>query len=132
MTTEDKLSGYEKHFEEDKFLPKLKRLIFRLGEEVTLRVLMLWFLLGSGKVPVKTKLLIIAALGYLVMPADLVSDFIPAFGFADDVAFLTYAFNQTKRYMSDNIREKAEEKLQSWFPTGKNEQNPETLPEREH
>jgi len=34
--------------------------------------------------------------------------------------------------MSDNIREKAEEKLQSWFPSGKNEQNPETLPERQH
>ncbi len=127
MSKEEKLSGYDKYYDEEKFLRKLKKLIFRLGEEVVVRILMLWFLLNSGKVPVKTRLLIMAALGYLVMPADLVSDFIPVLGFTDDVAFLTYAFNQTAHYMDESIRKKAEAKLQSWMAPGKNPQNTENL-----
>ena len=127
MSKEEKLSGYDKYYDEEKFLRKLKKLIFRLGEEVVVRILMLWFLLGSGKVPIKTRLLIVAALGYLVMPADLVSDFIPALGFTDDVAFLTYAFNQTSRYMDEKIREKAEEKFQSWMTSNEKNQQTENL-----
>ncbi len=127
MSIENKLSGYEKYYNEDTFLHKLKKLVFRLGEEVVVRILMLWFLLGSGKVPIKTRLLILAALGYLVMPADLVSDFIPVLGFTDDVAFLTYAYNQTSQYMDENIREKAEEKLQNWMSSDEKNQNTESL-----
>jgi len=127
MSRKDKLSGYEKYYDENNFLTKLRKLVFRLGEEVVIHVLMLWFLLLSGKVPLKTRLLIMAALGYLVMPADLVSDFIPALGFTDDVAFLTYAFNQTSRYMDESIRKKAVEKLQRWIAPGEKNQDAENL-----
>ncbi len=127
MSKADKLSGYEKYYDESNFLTKLRKLVFRLGEEVAIHVLMLWFLLISGKVPLKTRILIMAALGYLVLPADLVSDFIPALGFTDDVAFLTYAFNQTSRYMDESIRKKAVEKLQRWIAPGEKNQNTEKL-----
>jgi len=127
MSKADKLSGYEKYYEEHNFLTKLKKIIFKLSEEVVIHTLMLWFLLLSGKVPIKTRLLIVAALGYLVMPADLVSDFIPALGFTDDVAFLTYTFNQTTRYMDKSIRKKAVEKLQKWMSPGEKDQNAENF-----
>jgi len=127
MSRKEKLSGYEKYYDENNFLTKLRKLVFRLGEEVVIHVLMLWFLLLSGKVPLKTRLLIMAALGYLVMPADLVSDFIPALGFTDDVAFLTYAFNQTSHYMDESIRKKAVEKLQRWMAPGEKNQDAENL-----
>ncbi len=125
MSKADKLSGYEKYYEENNFLTKLKKLIFKLSKEMVVRVIMLWLLLVSGKVPIKTRLLILAALGYLVMPADLVSDFIPALGFTDDVAFLTYTFNQTTRYMDDSIRKEAEKKLQSWMTPHEKDQDTE-------
>ncbi len=127
MSRADKLSGYEKYYDENNFLTKLRKLVFRLGEEVVIHVLMLWFLLLSGKVPIKTRLLIMAALGYLVMPADLVSDFIPVLGFTDDIAFLTYAFNQTSRYMDESIRKKAIEKLQKWMTPDEKNQDTENL-----
>ena len=119
----DKLQKYAKYYDEDKFLKKLKKLAVRLGEEMVVRVLMLYFVLVSGKVPLKIRLLIIAAFGYLIMPSDLVSDFIPAMGFADDVAFLAYTYDQTVKYMDKNVRKKAEEKLQSWFPLQSGKQN---------
>lgn len=127
MRKVDKLSGYGKYYDENSFLTTLKKLIFKLSEDVVVRILMLWFLLVSGRVPIKTRLLIVAALGYLVMPADLVSDFIPALGFADDVAFLTYAFKQTSRYMDESIRKKAVEKLQRWMNPHEKERDADNL-----
>lgn len=130
MSKADKLSDYSKYYDESTFPAKLKKLIFKLSEEVVVRVLMLWFLLKSGKVPIKARLIIVAALGYLVMPADLVSDFIPVLGFTDDIAFLTYAFNQTSKYMDDSIRDKAEEKLKKWMTSDEKDKNTENfLPE---
>ena len=109
------LAHYEKYYDEDRFLRKLKNTVVKLGEEVAIRLLMLYYLLISGKVPIKVRLLIVAALGYFVMPADVISDFIPALGFTDDVAFLTYAFNQASKYADNSIKKKAEEKLNSWL-----------------
>jgi len=130
MTDENELHEYEKYYDEEKFLKKLKKLLVKLGEEMVIRILMLWFLLLSGKVPLKVRLLIVAALGYFVMPADLVSDFIPALGFTDDVTFLTYAFDQTLKYMDESIRKKAEEKLKSWMNSPeKNQDTKNFLPD---
>ena len=116
MTNQESFQNYEKYYDEEKLLSKLKTTVFKLGEKVVLRILMLYYLLGSGKVPLKIRLLIVAALGYFVLPADLISDFIPALGFSDDIAFLTYAFNQASHYADETIKKKAEQKLKSWRP----------------
>lgn len=42
-------------------------------------------LLGSTEVPVSVRALILGLLVYLVLPIDLVPDFIPVLGYADDV-----------------------------------------------
>ena len=120
MTNKKDLKQYEKYYNEEKFLNKLKSLAVKLGEEVVIRILMLYYLLVSGKVPVKIRLLIVAALGYFVLPTDLVSDFIPALGFTDDIAFLTYAFNQASHYADESIKKKAEQKLKSWLSPKEN------------
>ncbi len=120
MSGKKDLKQYEKYYDEEKFLNKLKSLAVKLGEEVVIRILMLYYLLVSGKVPVKIRLLIVAALGYFVLPTDLVSDFIPALGFTDDIAFLTYAFNQASRYADEAIKKKAEQKLKSWLSPKEN------------
>ena len=113
---------YIRYYNEKKFLGKLKKLLVQLGEEVALRLLMLYFLMGSKKVPLKIRMLIMAALGYFVLPSDLISDFIPALGFTDDIAFLTYTFNQAAKYADDGIRKKASEKLESWISKKENSQ----------
>ncbi len=114
---------YIRYYNEKKFLGKLKKLLVQLGEEVALRLLMLYFLMGSKKVPLKIRMLIMAALGYFVLPSDLISDFIPALGFTDDIAFLTYTFNQAAKYADDGIRKKASEKLESWISKKENSQS---------
>lgn len=49
----------------------------------------LWDYLMSGKSSAADKVLIIAALLYLICPVDLVPDFIPVAGWIDDVAVAT-------------------------------------------
>lgn len=42
-------------------------------------------LLGDKEVPTSVRLLILGLLAYLILPIDLVPDFIPVLGYADDV-----------------------------------------------
>ncbi len=45
------------------------------------------------QIPVKSLLMIIGALIYFMMPIDLIPDFIPAMGLADDISILFLVFN---------------------------------------
>ena len=47
---------------------------------------LVWALLRDGRVPLRQKLILVAVAGYLVLPIDLVPDFIPVLGQLDDLA----------------------------------------------
>ncbi len=126
------LEDYSQHYDEQRFLQKLKSTAAKLGKEVVLRILILYYLLTSGKVPLKTRFLIVAALGYFVLPTDMVADFIPVLGFSDDIAFLTYAFNQASKYADESIKEKARKKLNSLTKSHQNERGKKpSIPEED-
>lgn len=48
----------------------------------------LYYVLRSGRIPLKTKLLGSLALGYFLSPIDLIPDFIPILGQLDDALIL--------------------------------------------
>ena len=50
-------------------------------------------LVRDPRVPRRSKVVIGAALAYLVSPVDLIPEFIPVIGFADDVLLASYAVN---------------------------------------
>ncbi len=50
-------------------------------------------LVKDPRVPRRSKVVIGAALAYLVSPIDLIPEFIPVVGFADDVLLVSYAIN---------------------------------------
>lgn len=50
-------------------------------------------LLRDDRVPRRSKLVIGASLAYLVSPVDLIPEFIPVIGFADDLLLVSYAIN---------------------------------------
>lgn len=61
------------------------------------------------------KLLITGALGYLILPIDLIPDFIPVVGFADDLAALIACYKTVKRNVTPEILAQAELRLQKFF-----------------
>ncbi len=107
--TLDTAPQYERHYGEDTFWKKLKHVAAQVGAKVLYPALQLYFLLQAKDVPVKAKTLIIGALGYLILPADLVPDFIPALGFTDDLTALMMALRTLNRYLTPDINRQAKE-----------------------
>ena len=100
---------YERHYDENGFWKKIKHVASKVGAKVLYPALQLYFLLQSKNVPVKAKTLIIGALGYLILPADLIPDFIPALGFTDDITALMLVIRTVGKYLTPDINARAKE-----------------------
>lgn len=105
----DTAPQYNRHYDEDSFWKKLKHLASNVGSKVLYPALQLYFLLQAKDVPVKAKTLIVGALGYLILPADLVPDFIPALGFTDDLTALMVALRTLNKYLTPDINARAKD-----------------------
>ena len=66
--------------------------------------------------PTNVRISLIASLAYLIMPLDLLPDFMPVIGFSDDFVALTAVLSIWSKYMTPAIRMRAEEKLNKLFP----------------
>ncbi len=88
-------------------------------------LVVLYEMIKDKRIPVKTRLLFIAALGYFILPSDLISDFLPALGYTDDLAFLTYAMASATDYMTPEIKEKARKKVDQLLKRTQDEGNKE-------
>ena len=107
--TIDTAPQYNRHYDEDSFWKKLKHLASTVGSKVLYPALQLYYLLQAKDVPVKAKTLIVGALGYLILPVDMVPDFIPALGFTDDLSALMVALRTLNKYLTPEINQKAKE-----------------------
>ena len=66
--------------------------------------------------PTNVRISLIASLAYLIMPLDLLPDFMPVVGFSDDFVALTAVLSIWSKYMTPAIRIRAEKKLNKLFP----------------
>lgn len=105
----DTAPQYERHYDEDSFWKKLKHVASNVGSKVLYPALQLYFLLQAKDVPMKAKTLIVGALGYLILPTDLVPDFIPALGFTDDMTALMVALRTLNKYLTPDINARAKD-----------------------
>lgn len=112
---ENDLEKYQENYSEPKLWDKLKKFALKLGENTTYYILILYYVLQSPDVSGRNKALIIGALGYFILPIDLIPDVIPVLGFTDDVTALTLAYNAIKASVTPEIEAKAKAKLAEWF-----------------
>ena len=106
---------YTNYFTDSKFWEKMKEVAKKVGLKVTSYALILYYVLEKDDVPLKDKIIITGALGYFILPIDLIPDFIPLAGYTDDVAGMLFAIKKCMNYVDDEIREKVSAKLVSWF-----------------
>lgn len=97
----------------------LLRLLRRAGRLVARPALECLELLLDPDTPAPVKLTVMAALTYLLVPLDLVPDFIPAAGFSDDLVAITTLLTLCGRHRTEAIRMRAQRKLDRWFPLGR-------------
>ncbi len=113
---------YARYFSEEGFWKKIKSYSRRAGLQVVHAALLLYYLMQSRSVPVKAKAGIAAALGYFVLPMDIIPDIAFMVGFTDDLAVLMFAISQVSRYITDDVKQSARARLQQWFPNLEPEQ----------
>lgn len=95
-----------------KFWPTLKNALTQLpfAEDVVTA----YFCALDKETPAHVRGVLLAALAYFVLPADLIPDFIAMIGFGDDVAVLTVALSTLKKHMTPEQRDAARKALEDF------------------
>ncbi|WP_174616071.1 YkvA family protein [Virgibacillus ihumii] len=117
------IKGKEKHFSENKYVAKLFKYAKKMGVKISYYSLLLFYGFKSPNTPKSTKVTIAGALGYLVLPIDVVPDFIPLIGFADDTMVMIYALYKIKAYIDESIKQQAHERMKKIFGENYDENN---------
>ncbi|MFW6246032.1 MAG: YkvA family protein [Tangfeifania sp.] len=114
---EQTISGnqYSKYFSEESLWNKIKKFSKTAGTTVVYAALLLFYVMKSKDVTIKTKVSIAAALGYFILPTDAIFDFTPLVGYTDDLGVLIFALSQVSSNITPEIKEQARIKLTEWF-----------------
>jgi len=97
----------------------LLRLLRRAGRTIARPAIECFELLIDASTPHQVRVTVLAALTYLLLPLDLIPDFIPAAGFSDDLVALTALLGLCTRHISPDIRARAQRRLDQWFPVNR-------------
>jgi len=113
MYSNNKLIQFAKYFDEGSLFEKILTIGRKAGTNLIFYALILYFLVTDKEIPMRTRLVFFAALGYFIFPFDLISDFLPGLGFTDDLTFMTYAITQGTDHITPEIKLRAKEKMNS-------------------
>ena len=99
-----KIIKYGKYFSESRFLA----FATRYGKKLAFvqKAVVLFFCLRDQDTPKYVKAILAGALGYLVLPIDIIPDTIAGLGWVDDVAVLGIAFKIANRYIKTSQAKK--------------------------
>lgn len=115
MNKPDNIEKYQGNYSESGFWNKVKKVALKAGAKVIYVALILYYELADPNVSPKEKAIIIGALGYFILPLDLIPDAIPVLGFSDDLAALVAAYGYVKGHLTPEVKLRAWKKLCEWF-----------------
>jgi len=111
----NKLNTYKKYFKDDKFWDKVKYKGKQAGAKVLYMALLLYYVLKSPDVTIGDKAKIYGALGYFIMPVDLIPDYIPVVGYSDDLVALAYGLHAVWKNVTPDMKQQAKERILKLF-----------------
>lgn len=106
---------YQEYYSEDGFWEKVKNFALKAGAKVIYTALKLYYATKRKETPVWAKNTIYGALGYFILPIDLIPDGIPVVGFTDDMGLLIAALAVVAHHVTPEDEAKAKEQLSKWF-----------------
>ena len=115
MKRPENVEQYESHYSEAKFGAKLPRVARKAGSKLVYCLLLLYYVLKSPTVSRGDKSKIYGALGYFILPLDLLPDFIPMAGYADDLSAVLWALHTVWKNITPEIKAQAAAKTREWF-----------------
>lgn len=107
------LERYRVHFSESAFWAKFRSLGGKALQTLARPVLTLYYVSRDPSVPVGEKLLIYGALGYLILPTDLIPDMIAGMGFVDDLSAIAWVLHSVQKHVTPEISAQVEARLKA-------------------
>ena len=109
------LTKYEKHYSEESLVDKIAAVAKKAGIKVISAALLLYYVVKNPMTSKGDRAKILGALGYFILPIDIIPDAIPVAGFTDDLAALTWAIYCVAKNITPEIKAQAKAKLKEWF-----------------
>lgn len=107
ITSVEQLSSYSKDYDESGFWS----VVAKVSPTLARTALELYYVMKEDSTPLEIKAAIMGALGYLILPVDLIPDFIPILGFTDDAGALALVYKMVKTYVTPEIASKVNHKI---------------------
>ena len=115
MRTPQEIEKYQDNYSQNGLQRKIKAVARWAGAKVIYAVLLLYYVLQSPTISKADKSKIYGALGYFILPPDLIADFLPIAGYSDDLAALMIALHAVSSNITPEIKAQAKAKLSKWF-----------------
>ncbi len=109
------IEKYGKYYSDSSLKQKVLKVAKKAGSRVINPALLLYYVLKSKKVSFADKAKICGALGYFILPLDIIPDFIPLAGYGDDLATLAWAIHTVYENVTPEMKEQAQKQLDEWF-----------------
>lgn len=106
---------YAKDYSETGLFNFIKKYIGKMGVEVLVQILQLYYVMQKPGVSKTLVACILAALGYAISPIDVIPDPIPVVGLTDDAAVIAATVAYAGSEIDANVRGLAENKAQQWL-----------------
>ena len=99
---------YGTYYSDNRFWKKVERVAKKVGATVLLPVFTLYYMLQYDKLSLQHHAYIVGALGYFILPIDLIPDgILPVIGFTDDIAVMTLVLKLVKDSITPEIKARA-------------------------
>ncbi len=105
--TPDQLRSASRWYSAPRLWKTLRKAAAIAGRKTLLTALTLFYCLQDKDTPAWAKGVIVGALGYLILPMDLIPDLLPGMGYADDWGALVAALGTVAAYIKDEHKTKA-------------------------
>ena len=106
---------YGSHYSESGFKDKIKKAGKKAGAKVVYAALLLYYTLKNPDLSKKDKAKIWGALGYFILPLDLIPDWIPVAGYQDDLAALLWGLYTVSKNITPQTKALAQARVRAWF-----------------
>ena len=110
-----KIESFGSEYSEQGLKEKLSKIARKAGIKMAYAVLVAFYAVQSDALSFKEKARLYGALGYFILPVDLIPDAILGMGYSDDLAALVYVLHTVSSNITPEVKQRAREKLCLWF-----------------